>query len=542
MTDNHSHLRHYAATGAEDAFAATVRHYLPLVYGAALRRVGGDTHRAQDVTQTVFTALARNARALAQHPDVTGWLFTTTRFLAAKTLRGERRRASRELAASLTSDTMIFEPAPAAPEALHAVLDDVLMELRQLDRRVILLRFHQGLRLAAIAGQLGASENAVQKRLDRALDLLREKLARRGLTSTAAALAAAFEQQAAVARPAGLAAAAVTAGLAGSTTSGGFFAGTSFVAVSKLQASLAAAAVLALGAALVWQTNENRTRRETNARQATATGARTLALRQELASLKDRTAAVDADVAKLEGALRAASTPAAPPPRQMTDDRARLSAAQQRGSQLRVEGNPQAALDVYITCYRELSGRGGVERQILMGSIRNLGQTHPPALSALQGLRDAALQRVMANLDDKDAISETAQLNERLGQSAASVALYDSLPAGHVGRQGLALIAGKALLEARRYHDVLIGEPFGSMLTNFDRMMSITGQQSDQSAVNFRGSLVSDALADIEALTGAGKLAEAKTLTDRLLAIDDSEATRAALKRHLDRATQAPNQ
>jgi len=308
MTDDHTPLRHYVASGAEHAFAAVVQHYLPLVYGAALRRVGGDAHRAQDVTQAVFTALARNARALAQHPDVAGWLFTTTRFVAAKTLRGERRRATREQTASLTSDLMSPEPASPAPDALHAVLDDVLMELRQLDRQVILLRFHQGLRLAAIAGQLGASENAVQKRLDRALDQLREKLGRRGITSTAAALAAAFEHQAAIALPAGLAAAALTAGLAGGAASGGFFAGTGLVAVSKLQATLAAAVVLALGAALAWQVSENRARRETTAQQTMAAAERTMALHHELASLLQRTAAVEADATKLEGALRAAST------------------------------------------------------------------------------------------------------------------------------------------------------------------------------------------------------------------------------------------
>ena len=268
-----------------------------------------------------------------------------------------------------------------------------------------------------------------------------------------------------------------------------------------------------------------------------------MALRQQVAALQERTTAVETDAAKLEGALRASvGTPAAaPPPRRITDDRARLATAQQRGNHLVRDGNPQAALDVYVTCYRELSNRGGVERQLLMSAIKNLSRTYPSALTALQALRDAAVQRVMTNLDDKDAIAETAQLNERLGQSAASVALYDSLPSNHPGRQAVALIAGKAFLEARRYHDVLAGEPFGSMMTNFDRMAAMVQRETGQGAVAFRGSLVNDALADIEALTGAGQLAEAKTLTDKLLAIDDSEATRAALKRHLERAAQAPS-
>ena len=541
MTDDHAQLRHYVVTGAEDAFAAVVRHYLPLVYGAALRRVGGDVHCAQDVTQAAFTELARNARALARHPDVAGWLFTTTRFLAAKTVRTERRRADREHAVSLTSDTMSPEPVPEAPDALHAVLDDVLMELRQLDRQVILLRFHQGLRLAAIAGRLGASENAIQKRLDRALDQWREKLARRGITSTAAAVAAAFEQQAAIAMPSGLAAAALSAGLAGSAAGGGIFSGTTVVAVSKLQASLAAAVVLALGGAFAWKVSENRARRETAVRQTAAAVSRVAALRQEFATLRDRTATVEADAAKLEGALRAAASPAPPAPRQLTDDRTRMTAANQRGSQLMREGNPQAALDVYLTCYRELSSRGGVERQIMMSAIKNLGRTHPAALTALQGLRDAAVRRVMANLDDRDAISEVAQLNERLGQNADSVALHDSLPPGHPGRQALALIAGKAFLEARRYRDVLVGEPFGSMMTSFDRKADMVQRETGLGAGSFRESLVKDTLADIEALTGAGQLAEAKILTDKLRAIDDSEATQAALKRHVERATQSPS-
>jgi len=541
MTDDRAQLRQYAATGSEDAFAAVVRHYLPVVYGAALRHVGGDSHRAQDVTQAAFAELARNARALAQHPDVAGWLFTTTRFLATKTLRTERRRAERERAASFTSDPMSSEPALEAPDALHAVLDDVLMELRQPDRQVILLRFHQGLRLAAIAARIGASENAVQKRLNRALDQLRDKLARRGITSTAAALAATFEQQTAVALPSGLAAAALSAGLAGGAAGGGFFSATGLVAISKLQATLAAAGVLALGGALAWQVRENRAHRETTARQATAATHRANALQREIAALRERTAAVEVDAAKLENALRAANIPATPAPRRITDDRARLAAAQQRGTQLIRENNSQAALDVYVACYRELSARGGVERQILMSAIKNLSRTHPPAQTALQSLRDVALQRVRANRDDKDAISEAALLNERLGQSAASVDLYDSLPPDHPGRQTLALIAGKALLEARRYRDVLAGESFGSMLTNFDRMAAMIQRATGPGATGFRGNLVTETLADIEALTGAGQLPEARTLTDKLLAIDDSETTRAALKRHLERAMQSPS-
>ena len=47
MTDDAALLRQFAATGAEEAFAALVRRNIDLVYATALRIVG-DTARAED--------------------------------------------------------------------------------------------------------------------------------------------------------------------------------------------------------------------------------------------------------------------------------------------------------------------------------------------------------------------------------------------------------------------------------------------------------------------------------------------------------------
>src|SRR5687767_9507186 len=77
----------YAETASEEAFSELVRRHLDLVYSAALRQVNGDTHLAQDVAQTVFTDLARKAAALSQRPVLTGWLYTSTHFAAAKAVR-----------------------------------------------------------------------------------------------------------------------------------------------------------------------------------------------------------------------------------------------------------------------------------------------------------------------------------------------------------------------------------------------------------------------------------------------------------------------
>jgi DNA-directed RNA polymerase specialized sigma24 family protein len=80
-----------------------VRRHLDLVHSAALRQVAGDAHHAEDVTQTVFEELARQARRLSNHRSLAGWLYTTARNVAArragrssKKWCASRRPASRE--------------------------------------------------------------------------------------------------------------------------------------------------------------------------------------------------------------------------------------------------------------------------------------------------------------------------------------------------------------------------------------------------------------------------------------------------------------
>src|SRR5215469_4014083 len=96
MTPDCELLREFARTNSEDAFAELVKRHLNLVYSAALRQVNGDAHLAKDIAQTVFTDLARKARSLAGRENLSGWLYTSTHFAAAKIIRGESRRRDRE--------------------------------------------------------------------------------------------------------------------------------------------------------------------------------------------------------------------------------------------------------------------------------------------------------------------------------------------------------------------------------------------------------------------------------------------------------------
>jgi RNA polymerase sigma factor (sigma-70 family) len=216
MTDQEL-LRRYATQGAEEAFAELVQRHLDLVYSAALRQLNGDAHLARDAAQLVFVDLARKARSLADRPVLAGWLFMGTRFAAAKLVRSEQRRRTREKEAHVMNELTREESAPADWGQVRPVLDEALGALSEADRDAILLRYFEGRPFAEVGARLGLAENAARMRVERAVDKLRGLLGRQGVTSSAGALAAALATQGVVAAPAGLAA-AIAAGATGTAT------------------------------------------------------------------------------------------------------------------------------------------------------------------------------------------------------------------------------------------------------------------------------------------------------------------------------------
>ncbi len=217
MTDDAELLRRYADEKSEDAFAELVRRHLGLVYHAALRQCGGDAHRAQDVAQTVFADVARKARSLARRPALAGWLHTSTRYAAAQAVRGEVRRQRREQEAHAMNEILAKangDDAAAEWERMRPVIDEALHALGERDRDAVLARFFEGRAFAEIGARLALSEDAARMRVERALEKLRVALGKRGITSTAAALALALANQAGAAVPAGLAASVTGAALA----------------------------------------------------------------------------------------------------------------------------------------------------------------------------------------------------------------------------------------------------------------------------------------------------------------------------------------
>lgn len=255
MPEAQNILAAYARTGSEAAFQEVVARYLNLVYSTALRLVD-DAHLAQDVSQKVFADLARMAGSLGADAKLGGWLHRHTCFVARKTMRAERRRVAREQQAVQMNNADDHSEANLA--AIAPVLDEAVNELGSKDREAIVLRYFEQRDLGSVGSAIGSNEEAARKRVNRALDKLREILRRRGVTLSTTALATALGAQAVTAAPAGLAAAIATTSLATAAVGGGTaLTILHIMSMTKLQGGVIAAVTVALSIPIVMQYRAN---------------------------------------------------------------------------------------------------------------------------------------------------------------------------------------------------------------------------------------------------------------------------------------------
>ena len=550
MPEDTELLHRYVADRSEAAFAELVRRHINLVYSVALRRVNGQAHLAGDVTQSVFTDLARKARALGGHTVVPAWLFTSARYAAAQVMRTERRRQLREQEAHTMHELRGDESSPADWDRLRPVLDDVLDQLDAREREAVLLRFYEGRPFAEVGAALHLTDDAARMRVDRALDKLRGLLAKRGVASTAAALAVALANQAGVAAPAGLAANVTGAALTGATAAGGaagLGALLGFMSTTKITIGVVSAlAVAAIGTAVYEAAAAKANERALAGalRQQSALQSKLRDTEVRLAAEMKRAQAADDDNATLLKAVDGLRTnreaQAAAP---ITQDL--VEARYKRAQELARSGDAAAALKEFLWCFDEGMPRfpfyGGVRTSFVLSEIAKLGENNPDALAALRERRDAAEKRLLASKEDFDASTDFAAINSSLKEDARTLQLFDQLAPDDTRRRSLGLTIYELLAESGRYQDALQVRPYGSMSSIFE--VSIQERPLPANATNperlrqvQRNYAVASAAKNIEVLAGAGDLAHAKSFVERLLAYDGSEETKAVLQKSLVRA------
>ncbi|HEX7859122.1 MAG TPA: sigma-70 family RNA polymerase sigma factor [Verrucomicrobiae bacterium] len=214
MIEDGELLEAYVREANEAAFESLVNRYLNLVYSAACRQTG-DREQARDVTQAVFAILARKAGSLSSKTILSGWLYRTAHFVALEALRAAKRRKLRE--ASMIQQTECEEKPQEVWEKVWPKLDAAMEQMNDTDRNAILLRFFQGKSYGEVAVALGVNETAAKKRVNRAVDRLRQFLSRRGITSSSSILGAALAANAVQPAPAAVASIAPLLAMKGAT-------------------------------------------------------------------------------------------------------------------------------------------------------------------------------------------------------------------------------------------------------------------------------------------------------------------------------------
>ena len=194
-------LARYARHGAEDAFAELVRRHLGLVHSAALRQVRSP-QLAEEVAQSTFLKLAQHARQLAPDTILCAWLYQVTRREAIDVVRREARRQLRE---QIATEMNAMNATAADWSHIEPLLDEAMHALDETDRAAVLLRYFENKSLREVGQTLGTSDDTAQKRVSRAVERLREFLAKRGVTVGASGLVVVISANAIQAAPLGLA-------------------------------------------------------------------------------------------------------------------------------------------------------------------------------------------------------------------------------------------------------------------------------------------------------------------------------------------------
>lgn len=548
-------LRHFVHERVDAAFAEVVKRHVGLVYAVARRQVGGDAHLAQDVTQRVFTDLARKAASLAEREVLGGWLFRSAQFAASDVVRAERRRRAREVEAQIMHETNQAPAAAGEWEKLRPMLDEAVGALGARERDALVLRFFEGRAWAEVGARLQVSEDAARRRCERALEKLRGLLAKRGITSTSAALGAVLTQQVG-AVPAELAASIATTAVSGATGVAAPLAGLGslgFMSSIKLTLGAGGLAAGAIVLAVVQYRAAQTAVAESAALRQVQNGlqARLGKLEQDLAQAAQRARSSDADNAALLEAIAAARPGATRPA--AAGGAAELTAASvqarfKAARELAAAGKSAEALGEMLWCLDEgmvkVSNLSGIRASMLSTELQKLAKTFPPAAAALRERRDAA-ERTMADAPkERQPAADFALLNQTLDEVDRTLATFDRLSPGDERRAHLANPQVMSrLVEGQRYAEVLEVYPYGrmsSMLSTSMRMPNVTGHPDPEGGLRrYREGVLQTSARNLEALLGAGDVKNAGVFAQQVLLFDDTPETRALLERHATRAGKA---
>jgi RNA polymerase sigma factor (sigma-70 family) len=186
-------LQRFAASHDEQAFASLVHRHAAMVLNVCRRVLQNDAD-AEDACQATFLVLARKARSIRKKDAVGSWLHG----VACRAANSLRRQLARRRDRDRTARPLpIADPvAEISWREMRSVLDEAIERLPEKFKGPVLHCLLEGKAHNEAAQQLACSLTTFRGRLERARELLRQTLRRRGITLSGALLAALVPEKA----------------------------------------------------------------------------------------------------------------------------------------------------------------------------------------------------------------------------------------------------------------------------------------------------------------------------------------------------------
>jgi RNA polymerase sigma factor (sigma-70 family) len=197
----------------EAAFELLVRRHERMVLNVC-RRVLSDANDADDAFQATFLVLVRKAGSISKRQALAGWLYQVAYRCALKARAGAVRRHRHEKQGINLTAVEHTNATAATERDLWPLLHEEVARLPAKYRAPVVLCYLEGATYDEAARQLGCPKGTISTRLTKARELLRGRLAGRGLGVIPGTLAVLMTESAATAAvPAILGGATVRAAL-----------------------------------------------------------------------------------------------------------------------------------------------------------------------------------------------------------------------------------------------------------------------------------------------------------------------------------------
>jgi hypothetical protein len=268
--------------------------------------------------------------------------------------------------------------------------------------------------------------------------------------------------------------------------------------------------------------------------------------RAALASATQRLQAADEDNARLLSAIARAgqsfSSATSDGDRPAKYSRADVMKRFEHAQKLVVEKDYEGALKEYLWCLDVgMLGFGFIveRRERLPDKLKELIQIYPAAGALLRQRRGEALEQLLADNQDTEALAGFMALTKALNDPSALIDAINRLPAGDARKDALLVGDGyNLLLEQRNYGAIAAVRSYEKMASALEMGSVLVKSPAVDPKVlpRLREGFIKFAVSDVEVLLGAGREEDARQLASKLLAFDSSATTRAQLVEQAKRA------